>query len=104
MRLPLVRRSRRAPNRDPSEASISESLRALRLGGRLSLARGPGALTEHYIQVIRAADAYLVDIRDGSADQHFQTALPEVTDVERVWFAWMRRSEEWRSLAQWDRY
>jgi hypothetical protein len=66
----------------------------------LVLERAP----EQYVQVLRREDGtYLLEQRDGGADRHLGTSVPDAPEaITRMW-AWLQRAPDWDAGLEWER-
>lgn len=56
---------------------------------------------DHYLQVALTADGYLLEVRDGNADKHFQVPVKAVEDVIAAFHQQATGDAVWRDRFEW---
>jgi hypothetical protein len=61
-------------------------------------------LPQRYIQTQRRDDgAFTLEVRLGSADQHFQTTIPDAPSTVALMWSWVLAEPDWDSGIRWTR-
>jgi hypothetical protein len=98
---------------DPSEERLHDLLADMNLWHRFVIVERAGRepTGQHYMQVYLNDDlSYLVEYREGSADQHFQARIARQPDmigvdpVARVVSDWAFDRPGWRDTLPWTRW
>jgi hypothetical protein len=89
----------------PSEALLLRLLGELGPGNQflvLDRVDVPGG--EHYLQIYREIDGtYVIEYREGAADQHFETVAADLDTVFTVLTGWAAGAPGWREGYDWRR-
>lgn len=56
---------------------------------------------DHYVQAALTGDGYLLEVRDGSADKHFQVVVGDVEEVIAAFQEQARGDTAWRDRFSW---
>lgn len=57
---------------------------------------------DHYVQAALASDGYLLEVRDGSAENHFQVQVKDVDDIIQAFQAQATGDTTWRERFTWQ--
>lgn len=91
---------------DPSEDALFMFLEDVERGEEkfLIVERLADSTGQTYIQSARNDDgSYVVEYRDGSADQHFSTSVADVRAAHALITSWAFAEPHWRDSFEWSR-
>lgn len=91
---------------DPSEDLLFELLLDIDkgFGSFLILEQAADPNAQTYAQVARRDDgSYAVEYREGSADRHYGTTVPDMRTAHKLLAGWAFELAGWKQDAQWTR-
>ena len=90
---------------DPSSDQLLALLSAVARGDEefLIVERSSDRSGQTYIQTSRGESDWVVEHRDGSAERHFRTRVPDLEAVHAILTAWARDGDDWRTTVAWER-
>lgn len=90
---------------DPSSDQLLALLSAVARGDEefLIVERSSDRSGQTYIQASRVEGDWVVEHRDGSAERHFRTRVPDMQAVHSLLTSWASDLDDWPTAIAWER-